>query len=61
MFNLLTDAANTAGPVIDLSTVDFSPVASTVTSVIPQALTFVVTMLAIRKGISMLMSLVRRA
>lgn len=61
MFNLLTDATQTTAPVIDLSNVDFSPVASTVTSVIPQALTFVITMLAIRKGISMLMSLVRRA
>lgn len=58
MLNVLE---GTTAPVIDLSTVDFAPVASTVTSVIPQALTFVITMLAIRKGISMLMSLVRRA
>lgn len=48
-------------PVIDLSTVNFAPVTNAITSVVPQALTFVVGVLAVRKGISFLMGLVRSA
>lgn len=57
MFNLL----EATPPVIDLSSVSFAPVMTTITTVIPQALTFVVGILAIRKGISFLMGLVRSA
>lgn len=46
---------------LDLSTVDFAPVTDTIVSVVPQALTFVIGVLAIRKGISFLMGLVRGA
>lgn len=46
---------------LDLSSVDFSPVTDTIMSVVPQALTFVIGVLAIRKGISFLMGLVRGA
>lgn len=61
MLNVLEAGAGSVAPAIDLSTVDFGPVTATITSVIPQALTFVVGVLAIRKGISFLMGLVRGA
>lgn len=59
MLNFLE--AQVPSAAIDLSSVDFAPVTATIQSVIPQALTFVVGVLAIRKGISFLMGLVRGA
>lgn len=49
-----------ATALIDLSSVDFSGLTATITSVVPIALPIVVTLLGIRKGISFLIGMVKR-
>lgn len=46
---------------IDLSSVDLSVIAETITSLVPTALALIIPVLAIRKGISFIVGMVRGA
>lgn len=48
-----------SAPTVDLSTVDFSGLTSSITSMVPQVLPVAVTVLGIRKAISFMMSTIR--
>lgn len=51
--------SGTTSPVVDLSSVDFSGLTSSITSMVPQVLPVAVTVLGIRKAISFMMSTIR--
>ncbi len=60
MFDAITLAAEGAAQtVIDLSSVDFTPLTNAITQVVPQVLPVVVTVLGIRKAISFMMGCIR--
>ncbi len=48
-----------AAPLIDVSSVDFSGLTASITSMVPQVLPVAVTVLGIRKAISFMMSTIR--
>ena len=60
MFDSIVLAAEGAAQtVIDLSSVDFTPLTNAITQVVPQVLPVVVTVLGIRKAISFMMGCIR--
>ena len=61
MFDFITLAAEGGAvqTVIDLSSVDFTPLTNAITQVVPQVLPVVVTVLGIRKAISFMMGCIR--
>lgn len=60
MFDFIVLAAEGAAQtVIDLSSVDFTPLTNAITQVVPQVLPVVVTVLGIRKAISFMMGCIR--
>lgn len=52
-------AEGSTTPVVDLSSVDFSGLTASITSMVPQVLPVAVTVLGIRKAISFMMSTIR--
>lgn len=52
-------AEGVSTPVVDLSSVDFSGLTASITSMVPQVLPVAVTVLGIRKAISFMMSTIR--
>lgn len=52
-------AEGASTPVVDLSSVDFSGLTASITSMVPQVLPVAVTVLGIRKAISFMMSTIR--
>ena len=52
-------AEGASAPVVDLSSVDFSGLTASITSMVPQVLPVAVTVLGIRKAISFMMSTIR--
>ena len=60
MFDFIVLAAEGAAQtVIDLSSVDFTPLTNAITQVVPQVLPVVVTVLGTRKAISFMMGCIR--
>lgn len=57
----LAETTGGAGPVIDLSGVDFTPLTTAITQVVPQVLPVVVGILGIRKALSFMMGCIRGA
>ena len=53
------EGGSVATPTVDLSSVDFSGLTASITSMVPQVLPVAVTVLGIRKAISFMMSTIR--
>lgn len=56
---LAVTAAETGAAMIDLSSVDFTPLTATILSVVPSVLPVIVAVTGIRKGISFMMGAIR--